>query len=349
MRLEVDIRKKLGNFLLEVNFAIDNDFLAILGASGSGKTMTLKCIAGVETPDEGRIVLGDRVLFDSSKGINVPARKRKIGFLFQDYALFPNMTVRENIAVAARDNDQVDQMIRRMELESVENLKPNQISGGQSQRTAIARMLITEPEIIMLDEPFSALDNYLKYRIEQEIYDVTISFQGPVIMVSHDRNEVYRLANRIGIMEQGSLIDVQAKKDFFEDPKSVTATRLTGCKNISKIVKKDDMYYAEDWGINITIPECEITPNYVGYRAHYFELVEKDEKCDVLRCRVTRVIEDTFSVNICLRQVDNSCRSHDSLLTWIVSKDKWQKLKDEVQNKEFFLKLDCSKLIVLER
>ena len=349
MRLEVDIKKTLGNFVLKAKFDVEDDFMAVLGASGSGKTMTLKCIAGVETPDEGRIVLGDRALFDSSKGINVPARKRKIGFLFQDYALFPNMSVRDNISITAKDKTRVEEIINSFGLEDVKNLYPGEISGGQSQRTAIARMLLSEPEVIMLDEPFSALDNHLKYTIEQEIFEITSSFDGPIIMVSHDRNEVYRLANHIGVMEEGKLIDMQSKKEFFDNPKSVTATRLTGCKNISKVVPKEFCYYAADWGINISIPKVDIVPNYVGYRAHYFELVDKDEDCNVFKGHITRVIEDTFSVNICFRQVDNKTNSHDSLLTWIVSKGEWNNIKDKVLDREFYLKLDPNRLIVLER
>ena len=357
MKLEVDIRKTFGDFVFESSFEVRDNVLAILGASGSGKTLTLKCIAGVETPDEGRIVLGGRVLFDSANKINVPARKRNIGFLFQDYALFPNMTVRQNIACTSKDESKVDDIIERFGLSRVSKLYPAQLSGGQSQRTAIARMLLTDPELIMLDEPFSALDNYLKFRIEQEIFALIEEFSGPIIVVSHDRNEVYRMADYIGVMDGGKLIGVQGKREFFDHPASVGATRLTGCKNVSEVKKvKDDIYRAEDWGINITIPnQNDKDIRYVGYRAHYFEMVEKDEPTNVFRGKIQRIIEDTFSVMVCFRQADNKSVSPDSVLTWVVSKDRWNDIKDEINGenrsleKKFYLKLYPENLIALER
>ncbi|MBE5959186.1 MAG: ATP-binding cassette domain-containing protein [Lachnospiraceae bacterium] len=359
MKLEVDIKKSFDDFILEANFVVEDDVFAILGASGSGKTMTLKCIAGVEKPDEGRIVLGDRVLFDSKKKIDVPARKRNIGFLFQDYALFPNMTVRENITCTAKEPSMTDEIIERFDLGSVKDLYPAQLSGGQSQRTAMARMLMTKPELIMFDEPFSALDNYLKFRIEREIYSVIDEFSGPVIMVSHDRNEVYKMADNIGVMDNGSLTDIQKKEEFFDHPKSVVATRLTGCKNVSRIENvSDDIYNATDWGIKIRIPDSLIEGvniTNVGFRAHYFKLVDGNDDVDVFKCSLERIIEDTFSVMVCFRQSGNQSDSPDSLLTWVVSKPKWDEIKDEIfsgktnEEKSFYLKVDTGKLIVLDR
>ncbi|MDF2632452.1 MAG: ABC-type sulfate/molybdate transport system, ATPase component, partial [Caproiciproducens sp.] len=177
MSISVDITKTLGNFRLNVKFEAQDEILALLGASGSGKSMTLKCIAGVEKPDAGRIVLGGRVLFDSEQKINLSPQKRKTGYLFQHYALFPNMTVEENIAAGIcapkrEKGEKIQEKIKAFYLNGLEKHYPSQISGGQQQRVALARILASEPEILMLDEPFSALDSYLRWQMEQEMSGV---------------------------------------------------------------------------------------------------------------------------------------------------------------------------------
>ena len=173
--LQVRIKKKLGNFLLDVDFSMDGGIFAILGASGCGKSMTLKCIAGIERPDEGRIVLNDRVLFDSAKRINLPPQKRKVGYMFQDYALFPTMNVVQNIQAGMGrkpDPKKVREYITGFQLGGLEHHMPDQLSGGQKQRVAMARMLAAEPEVLLLDEPFAALDSYLKWKMEQQMLEL---------------------------------------------------------------------------------------------------------------------------------------------------------------------------------
>ena len=162
MALYVDIEKKCGDFLLKVKFTAQKEVLGLLGASGCGKSMTLKCIAGIEKPDKGVIRLDDKVFFDSEKRIHLPVQKRRVGYLFQDYALFPNMTVLQNILCSAGDRKKASEYVKRFFLDGKEQLYPAQLSGGQKQRTAMARMLAGEPEILMLDEPFTALDNYYR-------------------------------------------------------------------------------------------------------------------------------------------------------------------------------------------
>ena len=166
----VDIEKNFGKFNLKTKFEFDNEIMGLLGASGSGKSLTLKCIAGIEKPDKGRIILNDRVLFDSEKKINISPKDRKIGYLFQDYALFPNMNVYENIKVGIRERENFDKLImeklEEMRISHLKDKKIYEISGGEKQRVALARLLINKPEIILLDEPFSALDDYLKWKIE---------------------------------------------------------------------------------------------------------------------------------------------------------------------------------------
>ena len=174
MSLIVDIEKDFGSFYLKANIKQEKGVLGFLGESGCGKSMTLKCIAGIVKPDRGRIVLNGRVLFDSEKKINLPPQERKVGYLFQNYALFPHMTIKENIEIglsnlSKEDKDKVvKEHLTKMKLEGFENRYPHQLSGGQQQRIAFARALACNPEILLLDEPFSALDNHLKSNMENE-------------------------------------------------------------------------------------------------------------------------------------------------------------------------------------
>ncbi|MBR4514124.1 MAG: ATP-binding cassette domain-containing protein [Lachnospiraceae bacterium] len=351
MKLHVDIEKKYGNFILKSSFTTDGERLALLGASGCGKSLTLKCIAGIEKPDRGKIVLGDRVLFDHEKKINLPARERCVGYLFQDYALFPNMTVEKNICCAASDKEYARELIKRFGLLGLEKQYPAELSGGQSQRTALARMLAAKPEVILLDEPFSALDNYMRTRMEHEILDLFEEFEGPSVLVTHDRNEAYRLADRIGVMEAGRVVELQGRQEFFDNPKTVAAARLTGCKNISRIKsEKTDTILTEDWGVSIALDNINVPSGatHVGYRAHYFSYVKDDrDMINTFRCRLCRVIEDTFSVVVCFNIEGNTNDNSDALLTWIVGKEDWDNVKIDVLSGTFALKVNPGRLMFL--
>lgn len=344
MSLYVNIEKRCGDFHLKVSFETAGEVFGILGASGCGKSMTLKCIAGIEKPDKGIIKLDDRILFDSEKGINVPVRKRRIGYLFQDYALFPNMTVLENIMCGAKDKSTAGEYVKRFYLEGKEQLYPHQLSGGQKQRVALARMLAAEPEVIMLDEPFSALDSYLKWQMELEIMKVLEGYNRDVLFVSHDRNEVYRLTNRVAVMEQGEIVDIQDKEAIFQNPKTLAATLLTGCKNLSRLEKcEDGRFYALDWGIYLTAAQSLEKIKYVGFRAHYFETTSTIGDENVIQCKIERVIEDTFSTVILFRHEGNPENSDWSLMRYELPKEKWEELKE----KPLFLRIPQEKLILM--
>lgn len=209
--LEVQIYKKLAEFDLDVSFQVDDNILGLMGASGSGKSMTLKCIAGIEMPDQGRIVLNGRVLFDSEKKINVPIQKRNVGYMFQSYALFPNMNVYENISVGLRarkvkDVDIVVQKVmQQFRIFELASRYPKQLSGGQRQRVALARLMAYEPDVLLLDEPFSALDEDLKKDLLQELKS-ELQISKPVIFVSHDKEEVNYLCDLKYKIKQGEII-----------------------------------------------------------------------------------------------------------------------------------------------
>lgn len=281
MSLKVNIKKRLGNFNLDVAFETERGVFAILGASGCGKSMTLKCIAGIETPDEGRIELNGRVLYDSAKKINLTPQKRRVGYMFQDYALFPNMTVEQNIKAGMGkhpEKEKVRSYINRFRLEGMEKHYPAQLSGGQKQRVAMARMIASEPDILLLDEPFSALDSYLKWELEQEMRDMLAEVQKPVLFVSHNRDEVYRLCSMVSCIDHGKMEVIEKTKEFFHNPKTKTAAVLSGCKNISAAEIVDNNHIkALGWGITLCVSEIPEETKAVGIRAHSFYPVNAEQ------------------------------------------------------------------------
>ena len=279
MSLRVDIRKSLGSFTLDVDFTAGQGITSLLGASGCGKSMTLKCIAGIEKPDEGRIELDGRVLFDSAQGVNLPPQQRRVGYLFQNYALFPNMTVRQNILCGLnREKDRsarerrLRDMLRRMQLEGLEERKPAQLSGGQQQRAALARILVSDPQILLLDEPFSALDGHLRDSLKVEMRDLLQRFGREVLMVTHDRGEAYNMSREIAVMDAGRILTLKPTKELFADPGSVQAAILTGCKNIAAARRVDEhTVEIPDWGVRLeTKQQVNEGLCAVGLRAHYF-------------------------------------------------------------------------------
>ncbi len=353
MSLYVDIKKRCGDFHLKVRFETENEIFAILGSSGCGKSLTLKCIAGIEKPDSGVIKLDDEVLFDSSKRVNVPAQKRRIGYLFQDYALFPNMTVFQNIMCGAKDKTRAEEYLEKFYLKDKQKLYPFQLSGGQKQRTALARMLSANPRLLMFDEPFSALDNYLKTQLEREVMNVLDTYGRRALFVSHDRNEVYRLTDRIAVMENGEIIDIQRKQELFQSPKTLAATLLTGCKNITRLKKlSNNSYRALDWDTDLFLPpgaDCEKDYVYAGVRAHFLTLKESMQEplkgaCRI-ECELIRVIEDTFSMVVLLRNRESAMKEGYSLITCELSKEEWENLKKD----RLFLEIPFDKLIWMEK
>ncbi len=247
MSLYVDILKTLGDFTLRVKFSSNNDTLALFGLSGSGKSITLKCIAGIMIPDTGEIVINDKVVFDSEKGINLPPQKRSVGYLPQSYALFPNMNVKENIrcAVSAENKREsyriVDNLLQRFSIDDISSYYPHQLSGGQQQRVALARALATSPEVLLLDEPFSALDNQLKQMFIYNLLNDVETFDSDIVFVSHDKDEVRSICDKVCVIDNGTTYNCRNVSDIFARPKYTIDALLLGYDNILKI---DDNVYS---------------------------------------------------------------------------------------------------------
>lgn len=304
MQIRVKIKKKLGDFKLDIDFTGESGRIGILGASGCGKSMTLKCIAGIETPDEGEIYLNGAALFDSKKKVNVPPQKRNIGYLFQNYALFPTMTVAENIGAGLRGKkedkkERIRQMIEKFRLSGLENRLPAELSGGQQQRVALARIMAYQPGVILLDEPFSALDVFLRDQLQRELKEMLADYEGLVIMVSHSRDEIYRFGDELLIIDQGRKIISGETKKIFEDPVYREAARLTGCKNFSNVRKTGKKtILAVDWGVELTLAQ-EIPDDItcIGYRAHDFVPVWGERPENAIRVRVADIARLPFEDN----------------------------------------------------
>ncbi len=313
--LEVDITKRLGSFSLGVSFAIEQprEIMALLGPSGCGKSMTLKCIAGIERPDSGRIVLDGRTLFDSAARIDLPPQQRRVGYLFQSYALFPTMTVEQNVQAGAAGSTRKERAARAakeiaaMRLEGLEHHKPAQLSGGQQQRCAMARILASDPELILLDEPFSALDGYLRWQLELELSDVLRGFPGGAVYVSHNRDEVYRMCDTVCVLDHGYSDAKVGVRELFAAPATLAAALISGCKNVSRAhAAGPGLLACEDWGVTLrTSLPVPAGVTHAGIRAHYFETHGADDASDAVEnaipCTVERVIDSTFSTIVMAR------------------------------------------------
>ena len=237
-RLEVAIRKSLPGFTLDVEWSAGDGVAALFGPSGAGKTLTLQCLAGLVRPDAGRIVVDGQVLFDSVAGIDVRPQRRRVGYVFQGYALFPHLTVRGNVGFGLRDRGRVvrrrreDEVLTRLGLEVFAERYPRELSGGQRQRVALGRALATDPALLLLDEPLSALDLPLRQALRDELRSVLTDWGIAAVLVTHDLTEAYRLGDRIVVYEEGRVIQAAPRAELLSQPSSRSVARIMGIRNL---------------------------------------------------------------------------------------------------------------------
>ncbi len=337
--LFVDIEKYLPGFNLSVTFNCQNQPLGLLGASGSGKSLILRSLAGVETPSRGRIVLNGRILFDSEKGINLPSRQRRIGFVVQNYALFPHLTVAENIAFGLPQKlptkiirQQIANQLELVQLPGMENRYPHQLSGGQQQRVAIARALASRPEVLLLDEPFSALDTHLRAQLERQMIKTLSNYDGVAIFVTHNMDEAYRICENLLVMEKGRAIANNSKQKIFERPDSVSLAKITGCKNFSRaIIINNQQLKAIDW--DVKLHTVSMIPDYLAYtgiRAHQIIFGRDLSNINTFPCWLANAIEGPDRVTLYLKLNQPSNHDRDFHVQAELYKDKWLEIKEKV-------------------
>ncbi len=339
MGLNVDIIKQLPGFTLQVQLSCGQGIVGVLGASGSGKSMLLNCIAGIVAPDQGQIIVNNTTLFDSRQKINLAPKDRKTGFLFQKYALFPNLTIAENIAFGLDKLSKADKKIKAGELmdkfkiTDIAERYPAQISGGQQQRVALARVLAVEPEILLLDEPFSALDNHLKNHMMKEMLASLKEFKGITLFVTHNMEEAYRLCDRIAVLNSGSVDTFGLKEDIFRKPVTYENAQITGCRNISAAIRKSE-YTAEveDWGITIvTGIKIQHDKGYAGIRANHIKLADESTRKNCFPVWISDESELPFQTTLYLKIGSAANDLDDYHIQWDISREQKEALKSMAQ------------------
>jgi molybdate ABC transporter permease protein len=370
--LAVDLQKQLASFQLQIDFRVAESTLGILGGSGAGKSMLLRCLAGMETPTQGRIVLNGRVLFDAERQINIPSRDRRIGFLVQNYALFPHLTVADNIAFGlpqglskAETQQQVDLQLVTVQLEGYGDRYPHQLSGGQQQRVALARALASQPEALLLDEPFSALDTYLRSQMEQEMILQLSHYNGVSLFVTHNLEEVYRVCPNLLVLHEGQAIAAGPKQEIFERPATYTVAKLTGCKNFSQAVAlAPNQIYATDWGITLQViaplpnrlaashthaqppdPTLHRELMHIGIRAHQITFTDQPDSTNTFPCWLAMTSETPHRITLFLKFHAAPTDAQDYHIQAEVFKEKWATIKD--RSFPLHVQLDPLRLILM--
>jgi molybdate transport system ATP-binding protein len=240
MALSINLKKRLHGFSTEIGLSLGEETLVLFGPSGAGKSLLLNMISGIITPDDGVVTIDHRDVYNSEEGVAIPIRLRKIGYLFQDYALFPHMTVYENIAYGIRGlkknivRAKVEELLDLMRLAGLEERYPYEISGGQKQRTALARTLATEPKLLLLDEPFSALDYQVREKLRSDLIMIHQKYSITTIFVTHDLEEAFVMGEKMAIINNGRLEQVGTREEVFYRPKTRNVAKLLGTRNIFK-------------------------------------------------------------------------------------------------------------------
>ena len=351
MTLIVDIEKELPGFRLKVAFTAGEDTLGLLGASGSGKSMTLRCIAGLVTPSRGRIVLNGRVLFDAEQRINLPSRERRVGYLFQSYALFPHLNVAQNISFGLQhlpkheQDRRVEAILALVNLHGLEKRYPRQLSGGQQQRVALARALVLEPEALLLDEPFSSLDSQLRTLLEQQLAETLAKYRGCSLYVTHNLEESYRVCKDLLLLAEGRIVAAGPKEALFRQPPTTTAARLTGCRNLSRIrIVSPGTVEAVDWGCTLRVT-APVSPeaSHIGIREHHLLLTADTPAVNSFPCRPAGLTESPHTVAL---ELLLECGQQNGVtrLQAILDKREWETLRKKPR--PWLLYLDPDRLFM---
>jgi molybdate transport system ATP-binding protein len=282
-RFSTSIQAQIGKFHLNVAFEMKGETTAIIGASGAGKTLALRAIAGLLHPTDGRITLSDRVLFDSTIRLSIPTRERKIGYVFQDYALFPHLTVAKNLSYALHGWDKnqraarTRELVDLLDLSGLESRLPSEISGGQQQRVALGRALAPGPELVLLDEPFSAVDAPARALLTEQLHALQARLGFAMVLVTHDVSEAYALASQLVMLSKGFVIQKGPREDVFHAPASAEVARLLGFRNLfpGRVVGNDggittvDIQGVRVYSANSGVPTgtlvlCGVHPQSIG-------------------------------------------------------------------------------------
>ena len=374
MSLSVSIKKHFPAFTLDVDIEAGDETLGWLGESGCGKSLTMRCIAGIETPDEGKIVVNGKTFFERVAGerpiVNLSPQERKTALLFQNYMLFPNLTVAENVAAGIdrklpkeERNAQVNAELKRFGLEGFGKRYPSQLSGGQQQRVALARMLAAKPDILMLDEPFSALDAHLKGVLEQNLAGLFEAFHGTILYVSHDIDEALRFCNRIAVIEKGHVMEVSTGSELINNPQSAASIKLSGCKNTTPAKRVGEhRVFLPAWGIELeTDKPAPKDLTFLGIRAFFLERAEEPGR-NTYRVRVVRTSDSRFDRSVLLefldrapgaddavKQTENEMKYLEQLLFWRVDKLKAPEEKLPVKDEELLIRIPSDKVYLVSK
>ena len=374
MSLSVSIKKHFPAFTLDVNIEADNETLGWLGESGCGKSLTMRCIAGIETPDEGKIVVNGKTFFEREAGkrptVNLSPQERKTALLFQNYMLFPNLTVAENVAAGIdrklpkeEREAQVNAELKRFGLDGFDKRYPSQLSGGQQQRVALARMLAAKPDILMLDEPFSALDAHLKGALEQNLAGLFETFHGTILYVSHDIDEALRFCDRIAVIEKGHVMEVSTGNNLVNNPQSTASIKLSGCKNATPARQIDDhRVFLPAWGIEVeTDKPVQENLTCMGVRAFFLEQAKEPGR-NTYRVRVVRTSDSRFDRSALLEfldrepgadkvvdQTENEMKYLEQPLFWRIDKLKVPEEKLPVKDEVLLIRIPSDKVYLVSK
>ncbi len=290
MSVKLNIKKNYGDFTLNISYESPSRRIGILGESGSGKSLTLKSIAGIEKPDSGYICVDGRVLYD--KNICLSAQKRRVGYLFQSLALFPYMDVKQNIMAAVRGKkaektQQAEQIMERFALTELSDRLPSQLSQGQKQRVALGRILAANPEAILLDEPFSALDRHIKGNMRDELINMLKDFKGTLITVSHDIEELYALSDELMVIDGGEVIGCGKTDDILNHPPNFKTALLAGWENIAS-VNINDSICIDDFDISPKLSDIPDKISGVAIRADKISVLEGELSLNVLKPEIKK-------------------------------------------------------------